>query len=92
MAEIKVLIWRTRDATGDPEVEVRIPAGLAKWVPKMMAFVPQRAKSEIWGEGADFDAVFANFEQLVAEAARDGLKEVLDVKYKDGHVKVIVEG
>lgn len=92
MADIKVLVWRTRDATGEPEVEVRIPASLAKWVPRMIAFVPRKAKVGMWGEDVDYDAVFTNFEQLVAEAAQSGLKEILDAKYKDGHLKVLVEG
>lgn len=92
MAEIRVLVWRSTEAAGEPEVEVKIPASLAKWVPRMMALVPRRAKAEVWGEGADYNAIFANFEQLVAEAAQSGLKEILDVKYKDGHLKVLVEG
>ena len=91
MADIKILVWNRRDAAGDPDVEVKVPVGLAKWVPRMMAFMPKKAKVDLWGEGADFDAMFGNLEQLVTEAAEAGMKEIMDVKAKEAHVKVLIE-
>jgi hypothetical protein len=91
MTNIKVLVWRNSDGTGDPEVEVKIPAAMARWVPRMVALVPKKSKAEVWGDGVDVDALFGNFEQLVTEAAQSGLKEILDVKSKDAHVKVLID-
>ena len=92
MADIRVLVWKSSEAVGDPEVEVTVPAALAKWVPKMMAFVPRKAKTEMWGEDVDFGAMFGNLEQVISEAAQTGLKEIMDVKSKDSHVKVLIDG
>ncbi len=39
----------------------------------------------------DFDATFADIEGLVKEAAESGQPELLDIKAKDAHVKVLVE-
>lgn len=91
LVNLKILVWKTSEVAGDPDVEVKIPAGLARWVPKMMAFVPRKTRDELWGENANFDAVFSNVEQMVSEAAESGLGEVMDVKTKDSHVKVLVE-
>ncbi len=91
MSSLKILVWKTSEPVGDPDVEVRIPASLARWVPRMMMFVPKKTKEELWGEKADFNAIFANIEQMVSEAAESGLNEILDVKTKDSHVKVLVE-
>lgn len=91
MAEIKVLVWKTSEALGEPDVEVKVPASLARWIPKMMAFVPKKAKSEVWGEDTDFSALFTNLEQLVNEAVQGGSKEIADVRTKESHVKILVE-
>jgi len=91
MTDIRVLVWRTSEATGEPEVEVKVPASLAKWVPRMMAFVPKKSKVEMWGEGVDFGALFGNIEQMIEEAAATGVKELVDVKAKEAHIKVLVD-
>ena len=91
MATIKILIWRSNDPAGDPDVEVRIPSRLAKWVPRLMAFVPKKTKSEVWGEDVDFQSMFSNIDQLVAEVAASGLTEVAEVKTKEGRMKIMLE-
>jgi hypothetical protein len=91
MTDIKVLVWKTREAVGEPDVEVRIPATMAKWVPRMMAFMPKKAQVELWGDNPDFGAMIGNLEQLVAEATASGATEVMEVKTKDSHVKVLVQ-
>lgn len=91
MSVLKILVWKTSEPVGDPDVEVKMPASLARWVPRMMMFVPKKTKDELWGADADFNAIFANIEQMISEAAGSGASEVLDVKTKDAHVKVLVE-
>jgi hypothetical protein len=90
MADLRILVWKNPDPVGDPEVEVRIPAALAKWVPRMMALVPKKTKRDVWGEDFDFKAIFANVEGLIAEAASKGTKEIMDVKTKESHIKLLV--
>jgi len=91
MTSIKVLVWKNREGTGDPEVEVRIPSTMAKWVPRMMAFVPKKRRDEIWGDSVDLDSMFSSIEQLVSEAKASGLSEVADVITNQGRVKVMIE-
>lgn len=91
MTTIKILIWKTTVATGDPDVEVKIPSAVARWVPRLMAFMPKKTKDEVWGEDVDFKSMFENLDQLVAEAAAKGLSEIAQVKTKDGLVKILVE-
>jgi hypothetical protein len=91
MSNLKILIWKTSEPVGSPDVEVKMPSSLARWVPRMMMFVPRKTKEEVWGADADFNAIFANIEQMISEAAASGAAEVLDVKTKDAHVKVLVE-
>ena len=47
MADLKILVWEHREPTGDPDVEVKIPASMAKWVPRMMRFEPRKTKEEV---------------------------------------------
>ncbi len=91
MTDIKVLVWKNKEAVGEPDVEVKIPAGLAKWIPRMMAFMPKKAQADLWGEHPDFAAMVGNLEQLVAEATASGVSEIMDVKTKDSHVKVLLQ-
>jgi hypothetical protein len=91
LSYLKILVWKTSEPVGDPDVEVKIPSSLARWVPRMMMFVPRKTKEELWGANADFNAIFANIEQMVSDAVESGVKEVLDVKTKDSHVKVLIE-
>ncbi len=91
MSVLKILVWKTSEPVGDPDVEVKMPSSMARWVPRMMMFVPRKTKEELWGADADFDAIFANIEQMMSEAAAGGSSEVLDVKTKDAHVKVLIE-
>lgn len=91
MSDLKVLVWKNPEGTGDPEAEVKVPVSLAKWVPRMMKFIPRKTKEETWGTDINFDDMFADLEKLVQEAAQSGQKELVDVKTRDSHVKVLVE-
>ena len=92
MADIKILVWRTPEppAGAQPDVEVKIPASLARWVPKMMAFVPKKNREETWGADADF-SMFADLVKMLNELPEAGVREIMDVKTKDARVKVLVE-
>jgi hypothetical protein len=92
MANLKILVWKNKEATGDPEVEVKIPASMAKWVPRLMKFVPKKTKEETWGgQEVDFDAVFADLEKVIQEAIQTGQAELRAVKTRDSFVKITVE-
>jgi hypothetical protein len=91
MTSIRVLIWKNKDTTVEPEVEVSVPSAVAKWVPRLMALVPKKAREEVWGDDVDFKDIFTNIDQLIAEALSKGLTEVVQVKTKDGMVKVLLE-
>jgi len=92
MADIKILVWKSREPLegAQPDVEVKMPAALARWVPRMMAFVPRKTREETWGADADF-SMFADLEKMVDELPDAGVKEVMDVKTKDSRIKVLVE-
>jgi hypothetical protein len=92
MADIRVLVWKTPDPSQGavPDVEVRIPASLARWVPRMMTFVPKKNREEVWGPDADF-SMFADLEKMLNELPEAGVKEIMDVKTKEARVKVLVE-
>lgn len=92
MADIKILVWKSREpaAGAEPDVEVKIPASLAKWVPRMMTLVPKKAREETW---PDVDpSVFADLERMVDGLPEGGVTEIMDVKTRDSRVKVLVEG
>jgi hypothetical protein len=91
MPNLKILVWQNKEATGDPEVEVKVPLSLAKWVPRMMKFVPRKTKEETWGREIDFDEMFADIDKLAKEVAESGQPELVDVKTADAHVKILVE-
>ena len=92
MANLVILIWRNREGSGDPEVEVKIPTSMAKWVPKLMKFVPKKTKEETWGvQEIDFDAVFADLEKVVQDAIEKGQAELMTAKTRDGFVRITVE-
>ena len=91
MSSLIVLVWQNREGTGEPEVEVRIPTSLAKWVPRLMRFVPKKTKEETWGEGVDFDAMVSNIDELVKEASEGKIPEIMTVKTKDSYVKIGIE-
>lgn len=92
MADIKILVWKAREPPegAEPDVEVRMPASLAKWVPRMMRFIPKKTREETWGEDADY-SVFADLEKMVNELPETGIREIMDVKTKDSRLKVLVE-
>lgn len=92
MADIKILVWKMSEppAGAQPDIEVKIPASLARWVPKMMAFVPKKNREETWGADADF-SMFADLEKMLNELPDSGVREIMDVKTKDSRVKVLVE-
>ncbi len=93
MADIKVLVWdiKTHPETTEPDVEIRIPSTMARWVPRMMAFVPRKAREEMWGADADFNAIFGDIEKMVNEVSSSGIQEIADVKTKEAHIKIIVQ-
>lgn len=91
MSNLKILVWQNRDMVGEPDVEVRIPTSLAKWIPRMMKFIPRKTKEETWGNDVDFNAMLSDLENLVKEAAEAGQPEIMDVKTKDAHIKILVE-
>lgn len=92
MADIKILVWKMREPPegAEPEVEVKMPASLAKWVPRMMAFVPKKQREETWGANADF-SMFADLDKMLNELPESGVKEIMDVKTRDSRVKILVE-
>ncbi len=92
MANIKILVWKTREPAegAEPEVEVKMPVALARWVPKLMAFVPKKAREETWGDEADL-SVFADLEKMVDDLPEAGVRELMDIKTKDSRIKITVE-
>lgn len=92
MADIKVLVWKAREPTvgAEPDVEVKVPASLARWVPRMMTLVPKKSREETFGADVDF-SMFADLEKMINEMPESGVKEIMDVKTKDSRVKVLVE-
>jgi hypothetical protein len=91
MPSVVVYVWQNREGSGDPDVEVRIPASMAKWVPRMMKFIPKKTMEANWGEEVDFAAMFEDIVKLVNEAVEGGPSELLTVKTKDAYIKVVVE-
>lgn len=92
MANVMILVWKNKEGTGDPDVEVKIPASMAKWVPRLMKFVPKKTKEETWGgQEVDFEAVFADLENVIQEAVQKGQAELMSVKTRDSFVKITVE-
>lgn len=92
MADLKILVWEHREAQGEPDVEVRIPATMAKWIPRMMRFVPKKNREEMWGADVDFAAMFADIDQMIRTASASGSQELMSVRAKDTHVKVLLQG
>jgi len=92
MADIKILVWKAREPPegAEPDVEVKLPASLARWVPRMLMFVPKKTREETWGADADL-SMFADLEKMVNELPESGITEVMDVKTKDSRIKVMVE-
>ena len=91
MANLMVLIWQNEEPAGEPDVEVKIPATMAKWVPKLMRFVPKKTREEQWGREIDFDAVFADIENVIKEAVEKGEAELMSVKTHDSFVRILVQ-
>ena len=91
MANLMVLVWQRQEPTGEPDVEVKIPATMARWVPKLMKFVPKKTREEQWGRDIDFDAVFADLENVIKEAVEKGEAELMSVKTHDSYVKILVQ-
>jgi hypothetical protein len=89
MARLKILVWETGDRSGEPDVEVTIPAYLAKWVPRMMRLMPKKAKDEVWG--GDVNLSEFNLDELITEAIEKGESEIMEVKAKNAHVKIYIE-
>jgi hypothetical protein len=92
MADLMIQVWEHREPQGEPDVEVKIPATMTKWIPKMMRFVPRKNREELWGGDVDFDAMFSDIDQMIKTAAESGTQEVMSVRAKDTHVKVLIQG
>lgn len=91
MAKLKIVVWQNKNQpAGEPDVEVTIPSYMAKWVPRMMKLIPKKTKEEIWGQDIDFMKDF-NLEEMMNEAVTSGENEVMEVKSKEGYVKISVE-
>ncbi len=81
-SKLKILVWENVDSTDEePMVDVTIPTYLAKWIPRMMKFMPRKARAELWGEEVDM-AEF-NLEEMIDEAIKAGRSEIMEVKGKD---------
>jgi len=91
MPSLMIFVWRNRDGTGDPDVEVKIPMSLAKWVPRLMRFVPKRTREETWGQDVDFEGMIGDIERLVKEAMEGGQPELVTIKTREGLVKITIE-
>ncbi len=91
MSNLLILVWQNREGTGEPDVEVKIPVTMVKWVPRLMRFVPKKAKEETWGQDVDFEGMFADIDKLVAEASEKGQPDIMTVKAKDAFVKITIE-
>ena len=91
MANLMVLVWQHNEPAGEPDVEVKIPATMARWVPKLMKFVPKKTREEQWGRDIDFDAVFSDLENVIKEAVDKGEAELMSVKTHDSYVKILVQ-
>jgi hypothetical protein len=91
MSNLMILVWQNREGTGEPDVEVKLPTKMAKWVPRLMKFVPKKTKEETWGQDVDFDAMVADLDGLIKDATDVGQPELMTVKSKDSFVKIIVE-
>jgi hypothetical protein len=92
LPDLKILVWEHREPLGEPDVEVRIPSSMAKWIPRMMRFVPKKNREEMWGADVDFDAMFADIDQMIKTASASGNQELMSVRAKDTHVKVLLQG
>lgn len=89
MAKLKILVWESKDPSGEPDVEVIIPSYLVKWAPRMMKFMPRKAKEEVWGTDIDWEDF--NLDEMMREAIEQGESELLEVKTKDAYVKMVIE-
>jgi hypothetical protein len=91
MSNLMILVWQNKEGTGEPDVEVKLPTKMAKWVPRLMKFVPKKTKEETWGQDIDFDSMVANIDDLIKDATDEGQPELLTVKTKDSFVRITVE-
>ena len=89
MAKLKILVWESGDPSGKPDVEVIIPTYLAKWAPRMMRFMPRKAKEEVWGEDINWEDF--DLDGMIREAIDQGESELMVVKAKEAYVKMLLE-
>jgi len=89
MAKLKILVWESKDPSGEPDVEVIIPSYLVKWAPRMMKFMPRKAKEEVWGTDINWEDF--NLDEMMREAIEQGESELVEVKTKDAYVKMVIE-
>ena len=89
MVKLKILVWKSKTPSGEPEVEVTIPSYLAKWAPRMMRMMPREAREEVWGADVNWDDF--NLDELMKEAIDHGETELLEVKSRDSYVRIYIE-
>ncbi|HEV2226322.1 MAG TPA: hypothetical protein VGR56_05895 [Nitrososphaerales archaeon] len=91
MSNLSILVWQNKEGSGEPEVEVKIPVSMVKWVPRLMKFVPKKTREENWGEDVDFEGMFADIDKMVKEASEKGEPELMTVRAKDAFVRIKVD-
>jgi hypothetical protein len=45
----------------------------------------------MWGGEVDFDAMFADVDQMIKTAAESGSQELMSVRAKDTHIRVLIQ-
>ena len=91
MSNLRILVWKNPEGTGEPEVEVTIPTRLARWIPRMMKFMPRKTMEENWGGQVDWESMLSEVDSLIKEAEVGGAPELVRVKTRDSFVRITVE-
>ncbi len=79
--KLKILVWESEQAKEEPMLDVTIPVYLAKWIPRMMKFVPRKTREDMWGEDVDLSEL--NLEELIQQAINSGESEIMQIKARD---------
>lgn len=85
------MVWKNREGTGEPEAEIRVPANLAKWLPRLMIFVPKKTKEEVWGQDIDFGAMAADIDKMVQEAVATSPTMPMTIRTTDAFISISIE-
>lgn len=79
--KLKILVWESEQAKEEPMLDVTIPVYLAKWIPRMMKFVPRKTREDMWGSDVDLSEL--NLEELIQQAISSGESEIMQIKARD---------